>query len=146
MTLLEEIKATQLLARKGNNQLMASLLTTLIGEAQIIGKNDGNRETTDSEVVAIVKKFIKNIDECLAVPSLSQEAGIKLVLEKKILSDYLPPQMSALELELTIQNIIAEIGASTKDMGKVMALLKQRHEGLYDGKVSSTIVKNMLAG
>jgi uncharacterized protein YqeY len=146
MTLLEEIKATQLLARKGNNQLMASLLTTLIGEAQSVGKNDGNRETTDLEVIAIVKKFIKNIDECLAVPSLSQEAGIKLVLEKKILSDYLPPQMSALELELTIQNIIAEIGASTKDMGKVMGLLKQRHDGLYDGKVSSTIVKNMLAG
>lgn len=145
MTLLEEIKATQLLARKGNNQLMASLLTTLIGEAQIIGKNDGNRETTDSEVIAIVKKFIKNIDECLAVPSLSQEAGIKLVLEKKILSDYLPPQMSALELELTIQNIIAEISASAKDVGRVMGLLKQRHDGLYDGKVASTIVKNMLA-
>jgi len=61
MTLMEQIKTAQVTARKTGAQ-EASLLTTLLGEAAMVGKN-ANRETTDQEVVAVVKKFVKNIDE-----------------------------------------------------------------------------------
>ena len=57
--LLAEIKAKQINARKARLST-ATLLTTLIGEAEMVGKNQG-REVTDSEVLAMIKKFIKNI-------------------------------------------------------------------------------------
>jgi hypothetical protein len=58
---MEQIKAKQIAARKSGSA-DAGLLTTLLGEAAMVGKNAG-RETTDQEVVAVVKKFVKNIDE-----------------------------------------------------------------------------------
>lgn len=76
MTLIQQIKDKQIAARKSGDSL-ASLYTTLLGEASIIGKNAGNRETTDVEVVAVVKKFIKNIDETVqALTSRGQDAYV----------------------------------------------------------------------
>ena len=59
--LLNKIKADQLAARKAKDGLATALLTTLIGDAEMVGKNAG-RLVTDEEVVAVIKKFIKNID------------------------------------------------------------------------------------
>jgi hypothetical protein len=61
MSLIQTIKADQVQARKARSA-SASILTTLIGEAEMIGKNAGDRESTDEEVIAIIKKFIKNLD------------------------------------------------------------------------------------
>ena len=63
MSLIQTIKTAQVAARKARDP-SASLLTTLIGEAEMVGKNAG-REVTDQEVVATIKKFIKGIDETL---------------------------------------------------------------------------------
>ena len=64
--LLETINQDRNEARKMKYTATATLLTTLYSEAQMVGKNDGNRETTDAEVVAVIKKFVKNIDETLS--------------------------------------------------------------------------------
>ena len=69
MTILESVKKAQLQARKEKRAVDASTLTTLIGEAEMIGKNDGNRASTDAEVVTVIKKFVKNIDETLTILS-----------------------------------------------------------------------------
>ena len=64
MSLIEKIRVDQLASRKAafnypaTNKLQADLLTTLLGEEVMVGKNAGSRETTDAEVIAIVKKFI----------------------------------------------------------------------------------------
>lgn len=147
MTLLNQIKADQLAARKNRETLKATLLTTLIGEATAIGKNDGNRETTDAEVVTVVNKFIKNINDLLtalngAESGAAQQANAELV----ILDVYRPKQLTAEQLTAIIADLKAEVGASTiKEMGKVMGALRAKYEGQYDGKVASQLIKVALS-
>ena len=51
--LIENLKEDQLIARKNRDQIKATLLTTLIGEAEMVGKNTGNRSPFDEEVVSV---------------------------------------------------------------------------------------------
>ncbi len=138
MTLLQRIKNDQLAARKNKDKVSASVLTTLIGEASIIGKNDGNRESTDAEVIAVIKKFIKGIDE-----SLHWSASLQLQTEKNVLEQYIPAELT----ESQIYDIISEyINSQTTapNMGQIMKHFKDQYPGQYDGKALSVIVKQKL--
>jgi uncharacterized protein YqeY len=140
MSLLQKIKDDQLQARKQSLKEIASILTTLIGEASKIGKDDGNRESTDAEVVAVIKKFIKNINETLSVKVSSD-----LLLEKATLEAYLPEQLTGDDLVIAVKRACLRAEAeSVRDMGKVMKELKEKHDGQYDGKEASNIVKELL--
>jgi len=150
VSLINKLKQDQLEARKKAikepvpHKAKASLLTTLIGEASIIGKNDGDRESTDVEVLAVIKKFIKNIDELLAS---SDQVNTLALMEKQILSQYLPQQLSDSELVSAITEIASNIGAATmKDMGAIMKGLQAAHNGKFDGKVASQKVREYLQG
>ena len=67
--------------------------------------------------------------------------------EIAIIAAYLPKQMSDEEAKAAIAGVVAEIGAQgMKDMGKVMAALKQRYAGKMDFGKASPIVKGLLAG
>lgn len=153
MSLIEKIKAQQLQARKNKNAIEASLLTTLIGEAVIIGKNDGNRETTDAEVIAVVKKFIKNTNEMLT--ALNNSTGDALTesreianAELQILNSFLPKQLSEEELKAVVDEIIADMRSRSSgvvNMGMIMGALKLAYDGQYDGKMASSVVKAALA-
>jgi uncharacterized protein YqeY len=157
MSLIEKIKQDQLAARKANivagaqfdtkNVIKASVLTTLIGEAVAIGKNDGNRQVTDEEVVAILKKFIKNIDEVIRVAGDYRDWNKcdDAEAEKQFLLTYLPKQLTESELIDVVSGIISLLeDKSPKNMGKVLGSLKQSHAGLYDGAMASKIVKELL--
>lgn len=145
MSLLQQIKTAQLTARKARDETASLVLTTLIGEAEAIGKNAGNRPTTDSEVVALVKKFIKNIDETLGLIKQS-DAAVGLERERAVLSVYLPTQMTSEQLRAVIAQLSEELNAHTqRDMGKVMKALKERYDGQYDGAAASALIKEVLA-
>ena len=135
------LKTDQLQARKNRDSVTANLLTTLLGEAGMIGKNAGNRETTDDEVIAVVTKFIKNIDETIKHTSATDE----LTLERRILMTYMPKQLTDDELKLTISQYITEQGLEgPKSMGIVMKYLKDTFSGQYDGKAASTHTRELL--
>ncbi len=135
MTLMQQIKADQLQARKDRNSEKSSLLTTLIGEAAMIGKNDGNRESTDAEVVGVIRKFLKNVQENKDIASKwsDQIAIARLDVESEILSVYLPTQMTAEQIK------IALLGRE-KNKGLLMKHLKENFAGRYDGKLAAQIV------
>jgi len=140
MLLIKRIRQDQIAARKDRNAAAATTLTTLLGEASIVGKNDGNRESTDAEVQAVITKFIKNNKEMIAL-------GVKeAVDENELLSNYIPEQMSTSELEHFIADIIGAYSlTSPKDMGIIMKELKQNKAGLFDGKAASIIAKEQLS-
>lgn len=146
MTLLSEIKQAQLAARKAKDEIAANLLTTLIGEAEMVGKNNGNRESTDAEVIAVVKKFIKNTEETVKVLDPSDCRIANLQTELKILAQYLPAQFNEELLTRVLSSIKVEISAGPKDMGKMLGLLKSRFAGQYDGAMASAVAKRILAG
>lgn len=144
MTLIGKIKADQLQARKDRDSLKATLLTTLIGEASAIGKNDGNRDVTDAEVVAVIKKFIKGIDETLVYLGDNAPLQSKVVAsEKGMLEVYLPKQLNAAQLKLIVDtlNDYAGVGLSKKF---IMQFLKENHAGQYDGKLASAVIDEFL--
>ena len=140
MSLMTLIKEKQIEARKSKVVVAAGLLTTLMGEAAMVGKNAG-RETTDAEVVAVVKKFIKNIDETLtavgaaAASAATLAASATLLTERAILEQFLPLQLTELEL----QNLAEKHTA----MPEFMKFLKENHAGQYDGKMASAVAKKV---
>lgn len=144
MTLIATIKAAQLQARKDRDTIAINVLTTLVGEAEVVGKNAGNRETTDAEVVAVVKKFIKNMDETLALIK-EPNAVADLQRERAIVAKYLPQQLTSEQLKGILESLANELNAHTlRDMGKIMKVLKERFDGQYDGALASTLIKALL--
>jgi uncharacterized protein YqeY len=149
MSLLEEIRKDQLQARK-EHAFGVPLLTTLIGEAQMPGKNAG-RESTDEEVLGIIKKFISNLDEVIKILGKNQseffidERLVHAQTERMILMKYVPIQKTEAELRVIITEYIDILGEkSPKQMGKVMGMLKTEYSGRYDGTLASKLVKELL--
>lgn len=143
-TLLERIKNDQLQARKNHAGIASSLLTTLIGEAVAIGKNDGNREVLDHEIISVIRKFIKGMTETLGYLGTAEDAAAAratVLTELSILDAYLPKQLDESQLRETIKTIAA---ANGNNLGKVMATLKTQYTGMYDGKMASTIAKEFV--
>lgn len=144
MSLMNVIRQKQLEARKAHDP-MASIYTTLLGEASIIGKNAGNRETTDSETTAVIKKFIKNNDETIAHIKESNPSGLDgLLKENACLAALLPTQLDERGLRIIINQLKLDVGSAQKDMGKIMGRLKADFDGQYDGRLASALVKEML--
>lgn len=141
MSLIQTIKAAQLQARKAKS-FSVPVLTTLIGEADAVGKNNGNREVTDAEVVAMIKKFVKNLDEVIKVAPAGSSAHGASLAEKGVLEAFLPQQLSEAELKVVLADII-DVGEP--NMGQVMKELKAKYDGQYDGALASKLIKEMLA-
>lgn len=144
MSLLPMIRRDQIQARK-NRDTSATLLTTLLSEAGIVGKNDGGRESTDAEVVAVVKKFIKNNNEMMSLVNKESYAFLTAKIENALLEQYLPSQLSEDELNSLIQHQIDElIDVNPRAMGSIMKFLKENYTNQYDGGLASKLIREAL--
>ena len=140
MSLLKKIREDKINFLKAKNRDAFTTLGTLEGDARLIGINDGQRETTDAEVIATIIKFLKGIDETLKL-----QQSDKLLAEKELLAIYLPKQLSEDELQQIINDRINTLEEkSPKQMGLIMAYLKQNYSGQYDGNIASKLVKQLL--
>jgi len=141
---LKEIKRDALQARKIKDP-KARILVTLIGEASMIGKNDGNRDTTDDEVLKVIQKFVKNCDENIIQRKKNNEDLEDFKFELEVLSEYLPKQLAEHDLRMKIVNyVVLNDLSSMRDMGKVMQMLQKLLPGQYEGKMASRLVKEEL--
>jgi uncharacterized protein YqeY len=142
--LINQIKKDQVEARKNKDSVKANLLTTLIGEAEMVGKNNGNRAPSDAEVQVVVKKFIKGIDEIL---TLTFDKDIQNFLtELEILKSYLPEQLSQEQLAFEISKIIGSLTVAnpSQAIGVVMKELNAKFSGKFDSKQASILIKENL--
>lgn len=147
-TLIDTIKSDNLKARQQKLSAVSSLLTTLIGEAEMIGKNAGNRQPTDAEVQTLIRKFIKNNNETISALGDQDPRSLAFMGENHTLEKYLPIQMNTEQLVATVRGIVTglKIAQTPKiDMGAVMKILKERFDGQYDGKAASMIIKVEIA-
>lgn len=143
--MLAELRKMMMKAKLEKDTVKSNLLSTLVAEAVMIGKNDGNRETTEAETIAIIKKFLKNTAENLAALEELGKDKTEALREKEILESLLPQQMSEDELFGRIKEIVAALPEkSPRQMGAVMAELKKRYDGQFDGKTASGLVKKAL--
>ena len=146
--LISQIKKDQITARKDKNVVAANLLTTLIGEAEMVGKNNGNRAPTDAEVQVVIKKFIKGIDEIIGLTFDNKNIDAFLT-ELSILKSYLPQQMTDDELASEISKIVKSLESQNistpRAIGEVMKQLSSNFAGKFDSKTASNFIKEMLA-
>ena len=143
MSLLDVIKTSADKARKERNGETAIALMTLYSEAKMLGKNDGDRETTDEEVLQVIQRFIKNINELISHPC-NDEFKEKASREKILLESYLPSQLTEEELEIIIKS---ECDAWPKQLsiGEIMVFLKANFVNQYDSKLASTVARKVLS-
>jgi uncharacterized protein len=110
---------------------------------------DERIELDESQLLATLEKMIKQRRESVAQYTAGQRPDLadKESAEIELLSAYLPAPLGEAELDALIDAAIAETGAaSVRDMGKVMALLKQRAAGRADMSLVSQRIKQRLAG
>ncbi len=133
-------------SHKEENERKIMTLRTLMAEIKTFKMNN-RRDPDDAEVSGIITKAIKQFRETLetagtARPDVAEREKAKIALLEK----YLPPQMSREEIEAVVAEAISAAGAqSSKDMGKVMGLVRPKTQGKADGKLVSEVVKDKLA-
>ncbi|MEM9951338.1 MAG: GatB/YqeY domain-containing protein [Chloroflexota bacterium] len=100
--------------------------------------------TTDEELDILIKeakKLRESIDELKNADRPTEDEERELV----IVESFLPEQMSEEEIRELAQKAIDKTGASEmRDMGKVMGMLSSQTKGKADGKLVSTIVRELL--
>ena len=123
------------------------LVVSAIKDAEIASRTKNQKEISDSDLTAILKKMIKQRNESCEV---YKKAGRNELLENEtkeieVISAFLPKQLSEEETKKICEEAIKSSGASSmKDMGKVMGVLKAKHADTLDFSKVSSIIKKLL--
>ena len=103
----------------------------------------------DAQVIAVIEKMIKTRKESIEQFKSGGRDDLvaKETKEVELLQSYLPEQLSEAEIDALIAEAIAQSGASSiKDMGKAMAIVKQKAQGRADMGAVSAKLKAKLGG
>ena len=145
---IEEKLNQALKAKDKNTYPTLRLVVSAIKDAEIAGRSKGQKEMTDGDIIAILKKMIKQRNESCEV---YKKAGRNELLENEtkeieVISIFLPKQLSEEETKKTCEDVIKSVGASSmKDMGKVMGALKSKHSDTLDFSKVNSIIKELLS-
>jgi len=102
----------------------------------------------DALVTEVLQKMIKQRRESIDMYTRGgrDELAAAEAAEIAVIEEFLPRQMSDAEIGAAIDALVAETGAaSLKDMGRVMALIRERHAGQLDMSKASAAVKARLS-
>ena len=125
------------------------LVLAALKDKDIAARTADSRELLgDDEILSLMAKMVKQREES----ALAYDAGKRPELaaaereEIEIIRSFMPTQMDSEAAQAAITSVIGEVGAtSIKDMGKVMAALKERYAGQMDFAKASGTVKTLLS-
>ena len=124
------------------------LILAALKDRDIAARGKGDKDAiSDDEVLGMLQSMIKQRRESI---SLYEKGGRMELAQQEaeeiaVIEEFLPEQMGPEEMASVIDAIIAEIeAASLKDMGRVMAALKEGHAGSMDFSKASALVKERL--
>lgn len=146
----DALKAAQITAMKaGDKERLAAvrLILAKLKDRDIELRTASQVPEDDAVVVDVLQKMAKQRRESIAMYEQGGRAELaaKEQAELDVIETFLPRQMSEDETRAAIEAIKGEVGAaSVKDMGKVMALLKERHGTQLDMSKASGLVKAAL--
>ncbi len=119
-------------------------INTMIKQIEV----DERRVLDDAEVIKLIQRGIKQREEAISqYRAASRDDLVQKEQEQvDVFMLYLPKQLSDVELENGMKEIISEVGAtSLKDMGKVMGVASKKFAGVADGKRINEMVKKLLS-
>jgi uncharacterized protein YqeY len=148
----DDIKAALVTAMKGGDKARTAtirLIQSALKNREIeLRGGSGAVADDDVTVTEVLQKMIKQRRESVALYEQGgrQELADAETAEIAVIETFLPRQMSEEEAGAAIDAIVAETGASSvKDMGRVMAAVKERHAGQLDMSKASGLVKARLS-
>jgi len=147
----DEIQAAQTASMKaGDKETLSTvrLMMSAIKNRDIEMRTGSGAADDDVVVVEVLQKMVKQRRESIQMftDGGRQELADKEAAEVAVIERFLPTQLTEAETLLAIEAIKAELGASSlKDMGRVMATLKERHSSQLDMSKASGLVKAALA-
>ena len=147
----DTLKAAQITAMKaGEKDRLAAvrLILAKVKDRDIELRTASALPDDDAMVIEVLQKMVKQRRESITLyeqgdrPELAAIEAAELV----VIEEFLPVQMDDAATTAAIEAIKAELGASSlKDMGRVMATLKERHASELDMAKASGLVKAALA-
>jgi len=146
MSLKETLQADLKEAMRQNDTVRKTALRLVL--AAVTNAEIERGPLSDADIQAIIAKQVKQRRESLAA---FQKGGREDLMaqeeaELKVLSAYLPQQMSRAEIEELAAQVIAQVGAtSPRDLGKVMRELMPRVKGRADGRLVNEVVRELLS-
>ena len=109
--------------------------------------DNGHVELTDDQVIAVLRKEVKQRKETLA--ELADSSRDDLIeqtnAEIAVLQKYLPAELSEEEIRKVVQEIVDVMDPDQRNMGSMMKAAMAQLKGKADGKVISAIVRELLA-
>ena len=146
----DDIKAATIAAMKGGDKETTATLRLVsagIKNRDIEARTGAKPTDDDALVTEVLQKMVKQRRESADIYRKNgrEDRAAAEEAEIAVIERFLPAQLSDAEAEAKIREIVAETGASSmKDMGRVMALVKERLGGSVDPARASKLVKAAL--
>jgi uncharacterized protein YqeY len=146
----DDIKAATITAMKGGDKETTAtlrLVQAAIKNRDIEVRTGGAPKDDDTLVTEVLQKMVKQRRESADIYRKNgrEDRAAAEEAEIGVIERFLPQQLSDAEAEAKIGEIVAETGASSmKDMGRVMALVKERLGGSIEPARASALVKAAL--
>jgi len=151
MSIRNEItnKLKEAMIRKDSDLLNTlRLIKASIKEKDIIAKGNGKSDISDQEINSVLQSMIKQrkVSVDIYLKGKRDDLAKKEENEIKIISKFLPEQLSAKEIEMIINETITSSSAnSVRDIGKIINLMKEKYDGKIDFGVASKLIKEKLS-
>ncbi len=125
------------------------LILAALKDRDIAARGKGNSEGIgDEAILELLQKMVRQRRESIGLYEKGdrQDLADKEAEEIEVIQRFLPKQLDPDQLRGAVQEVIEELGAATiKDMGRVMAALKERYAGRMEFGKASALVKERLA-
>ena len=151
MSLRDKIETDYKTALKSKDKNKIStyrLILSGIKDLDISNRSGSDKkETNDDDIKKLMKKMIKQRAESIEIYKKNNRNDLLEVeqAEVKVLSEYLPKQLSQEETKKICSEIIEKTGSSSiKDMGKVMGELKKDYSDSIDFSKAGLLIKDLL--
>jgi uncharacterized protein YqeY len=152
MALREQLGAALKEAMKASDRKRTGTLRLVLAalkDRDIASRTEESRDgISDDEILSLLAKLIKSREDSVELYEKGGRPELAAAEREEIaiIREFMPKQMGADEAKAAIAAVISETGAaSMKDMGKVMAALKERFAGKMDFAKASAAVKELLS-
>lgn len=149
MTLQEQINADVITAMKAKEEISLRALRSLKSALLLAASEPGaNGVVSDDAALKIFQKLAKQRKESLDIYVQNNREDLAQVErdELTVIEKYLPKQLSEIEIKNILQELVTNAGAITSsDFGKVMPLAMKALAGKADGKIISSVLKDILS-
>ena len=148
MNFQDQLNSKLKAAMREKNKVALESLRAIKSAILLLQTQSGAKETPDdTEITKLLQKLVKQRKESASI--FREQGRVDLAEPEEaqiaIISQFLPEQLSAGEVEKVIDEVIQSVGATTmKDMGKVMGMANKQLAGKADGKIIAEIVKKRL--